>query len=109
MNFVWDLYDAGFKKGDVVGCGLIVPPKNKALNGKKAQVFLTVNGKSCESFNHFFFINFKTQDQHVTINENVEEVWPLVGLIKVGTMMEANFGQNLEKPFNYSIWKHPLP
>lgn len=45
---VWEEYDVGFKKGNVVGCGLIVPPRDKAKKGKKAHAFLTVNGVACE-------------------------------------------------------------
>lgn len=47
----------------------------------------------------------KSPDKSVAIDENVDAVWPFAGLANLGTMLEANFGQDQDKPFKYSIWK----
>lgn len=54
----WEDYFADysdFKKGEVVGCGLIVPPKSGS--GKKAHAFLTRSGVACK-FCLYFYFNF---------------------------------------------------
>lgn len=87
-------------------------PGIKQKREKRHMHFLLSTELLVSTSNGEFYYNImseKFQDRNIPIDGKVVEVFPFAGLYLVGSMVEANFGQNCNKPFKYNVWKHLVP
>jgi hypothetical protein len=96
--------------GNVIGCGILINPDDKLA------IFFTLNGILIGSVLIFFHCIFLHElrspnknnfsDRQIQINPTVDHLVPTVAL-RDGVSVEANFGENPAKPFEYDIEKCP--
>jgi hypothetical protein len=88
---------------NVYGCGLVIDPNDKLA------VFFTLNGILMGNFSIGYFLNIviininNLKGRQISICPSVDHLFPAVTYMCGVPSIEANFGNDKDKPFQYDI------
>uniref|UniRef100_A0A914DRK6 B30.2/SPRY domain-containing protein n=1 Tax=Acrobeloides nanus TaxID=290746 RepID=A0A914DRK6_9BILA len=88
-----DPYGPSYSNGDVVGCG---------IHFSRREIFFTKNGQNLGPAvtNEIMIPIENEKGEFISMEDPLADLYPTVGLMTMGGVLSANFGQ---KPFKYDI------